>query len=156
MNLRTMKKLEKLGFDSDWLFIVKNDWRPKKTGRFEMLITNVENLDEDPTDGIFIERTRFDNAHDLSVIHHFFEGNAYVITEVESGRIIDSGIIDYSAFEYMEEETGEEWDIVDVNVVTQQDSIRKESMINQLTRENNELKAENARLKLELKYRKRY
>lgn len=159
MNLRTMKKLENLGFDSDWLLIIKNDWKPKKTGVFEMLITHIEDLDDNPAHGIFIERTKFDNAYDLSVIHHFFEGNAYVITDMRNGRRIGSGIIDYSPFEEMEEVTGTIWPITDrIALDIQQESrcTRKESMINSLTRENNELREENAKLRLELKYHKRY
>lgn len=102
MNVRTYYKLMKAGFEKDWLDDVKRNWTPKKAGKYEMLITYIEHLDDDPKDGIFVERTRFSDDKELSVIHHFFEGNAYIMTVVETGEQIGSGIIDGSPFEECE------------------------------------------------------
>ena len=101
-------KLEKLGFNKEWLDNVYTYFTPRKIGKYEMLITDIEHLDEDPRDGILIEKTCFDNAEDLSVILHFFEGNAYVLTVTETGEEIGSGIIDEAPFEECSEyETGD-------------------------------------------------
>lgn len=99
MKCNTRNKLEKLGFDPNWLDEVYNYFTPRKHGKYEMVITDIEHLDEDPRDGIFVEKTCFDNAEDLSVIHFFFEGNAYVITATETGEEIGEGIIDGAPFE---------------------------------------------------------
>ena len=84
MNICTIRKLEKLGFDKDWLMVVKSEWKPKKRGAYDMLITDIQNLSDDPLYGTRIERTKFNNDYDLSLILKYFEGNAYVIVEVDS------------------------------------------------------------------------
>lgn len=109
MNIRTWNKLERLGFQKEWLDDVKNYWGPKKHGKYEMLITNIYDLDDDPRCGIYIERTTFDNDRDLSRIHAFFEGCAYVMTDVETDEVIGEGIIDGAPFDEMEEWTETEW-----------------------------------------------
>lgn len=154
MNIRTMKKLERLGFDKDWLFVVKSEWKPKKCGQYDMLITDIKNLSDDPLYGERIERTKFDNDYDLSLIHMYFEGNAYVIVEVESNTIISKGIIDYSIFDVMHDWTQENWDMYSEEELKRERQVRieqKESLINRLTRENCELRLEIAKLRLQLK-----
>ena len=100
-------KLESLGFDKEWLDNVYSYFTPRKIGKYQMIITDIENLDEDPKYGVLIEKTCFDNAEDLSIIHFFFEGNAYVLTVTETGEKIGSGIIDGAPFEECAEfETG--------------------------------------------------
>lgn len=99
MKCNTRNKLEKLGFDPNWLDEVYNYFTPRKHGKYEMVITDIEHIDEDPRGGIFVEKTCFDNAEDLSVIHFFFEGNAYVMTVTETGEQIGEGIIDGAPFE---------------------------------------------------------
>lgn len=149
-----MRKLEKMGFDKDWLTVVKNEWKPKKKGSYDMLITDIEDLSDDPLYGVKIERTRFDNDYDLSLIHMYFEGNAYVIVEVDSNEIISKGILDYSVFDIMHDLTQENWDMFSKEELIRERQVkaeRNESLINRLTRENNELRLENAKLKLQLK-----
>lgn len=102
MNIRTMRKLMKLDFVESWLKEVKHNWKPKKTGKYEMLITFVEKLDDEPKDGIIIDRTRFDDDKELSVIHYFFEGLGYILTVAETGEQIGQGIIDGSPFDECE------------------------------------------------------
>ena len=92
-------KLERLGFDPEWLDQVYKYFTPRKNGKYSIVITDINDLSEDPRNGILIEKTCFDNAEDLSVIHHFFEGNAYVLTVVETGEWLGEGIIDQSVFE---------------------------------------------------------
>lgn len=154
MNLRTMKKLEKLGYDKDWLLVLKNEWKPKKTGQYEMLITDIEDLGDDPRDGVFIERTRFNDDYDLSIIHYFFEGNTYVITDTATGAEIDSGYLNWSVFDFMEDYTGEKWDMASREMLDVEKKLSKErcdSMIESLTKRVNELELENAKLRLQLK-----
>lgn len=156
MDLRTMRKLEKLGFDKDWLTVVKSEWKPKKRGQYDMLITYIDNLSDDPLYGKRIERTCFDNDYDLSLIHMYFEGNAYVIVDCDSNKIISKGIIDYSIFDVMHDWTQENWDMFSEEELRRERLIkaeRNESLINRLTRENAELQLEIAKLKLQLKER---
>ena len=154
MDIRTMKKLERLGFDKDWLFVVKSEWKPKKCGQYDMLITDIKDLSDDPLYGERIERTKFDNDYDLSLIHMYFEGNAYVIVDCDTNKIISKGIIDYSVFDVMHDYTQENWDMYSEEELKRERQIRaeqKESLINRLTRENCELRLENAKLRLQLK-----
>ena len=149
-----MRKLEKMGFDKDWLTVVKNEWKPKKTGQYEMLITNVKELEADPRDGVFIERTMFNDDYDLSIIHYFFEGNAYVITDTETGAEFDSLYLDRYVFNLMEDYTGEKWDMSSKEELKREEDVRqnrRESMIESLTKRVNELEIENAKLRLQLK-----
>ena len=154
MNLRTMRKLEKLGYDKDWLLVLKSEWKPKKKGQYEMLITDLKDLSADPLYGERIERTKFDNDYDLSLIHMYFEGNAYVIVEVESNTIVSKGIIDDSIFDIMHDWTQENWDMFseeEIKCERQLKAERNESIIDSLTRRINELELENAKLRLQLK-----
>ena len=149
-----MRKLEKMGFDKDWLTVVKNEWKPKKKGDYDMLITYIEDISDDPIYGVKIERTRFDNDYDLSLIHMYFEGNAYVIVEVDSNEIISKGILDYSVFDVMHEWTQENWDMFSNEELIRERQVkaeRNESLIDRLMRENQELQLENAKLRLQLK-----
>ena len=102
MNIRTMRKLIKLDFVESWLREVKRNWKPKKIGKYEMLITYIAAIDDDPEKGIIIDRTRFDDDKELSVIHHFFEGLGYILTITETGEQIGQGIIDGSPFDECE------------------------------------------------------
>ena len=154
MNICTIRKLEKLGFDKDWLMVVKSEWKPKKRGAYDMLITDIQNLSDDPLYGTRIERTKFNNDYDLSLILKYFEGNAYVIVEVDSNEIISKGILDDSVFDIMHYWTQENWDIYsnkELESERQMQAARNESIINRLTRENYELQIENAKLRLQLK-----
>lgn len=99
MRFDTRNKLERLGFDSNWLDEVYHYFTPRKHGKYKMVITDIDHLNEDPRNGIPVEKTYFDNAEDLSVIHHFFEGFAYVMTVTETGEQIGEGIIDGAPFE---------------------------------------------------------
>jgi len=154
MDIRTIKKLERLGFDEDWLTIVKSEWKPKKRGQYDMLITDIRNLSDDPLYGERIERTKFDNDYDLSLIYMYFEGNAYVIVDCDTNKIISKGIIDYSIFDVMHDYTQENWDMYSEDEIKQerlQKAERNESLINRLTRDNCELRLEIAHLKMQLK-----
>lgn len=154
MNICTIRKLEKLGFDKDWLMVVKSEWKPKKRGAYDMLITDIQNLSDDPLYGTRIERTKFNNDYDLSLILKYFEGNAYVIVEVDSNEIISKGILDDGVFDIMHYWTQENWDIYsnkELESERQMQAARNESIINRLTRKNYELRVENAKLRLQLK-----
>ena len=149
-----MMKLERLGFDKDWLTVVKSEWKPKKRGQYDMLITYIKDLSDDPLYGERIERTKFDNDYDLSLIHMYFEGNAYVIVDCDSNKIISKGIIDYSIFDVMHDYTQENWDMFSEEELKSERQIkteRNESIINKLTRENTALQLEIAKLRLQLK-----
>lgn len=149
-----MRKLEKLGFDKDWLTVIKREWKPKKNGQYDMLITCIEDLSDDPLNGVRIERTQFDNDYDLSVIHKYFEGNAYVIVDMSTNKIISSGILDDGVFDEMQYYTMKSWELYDESELAREQEVKRihqESIINRLTRENLELELEIAKLKMELK-----
>ena len=134
--------------------VVKSEWKPKKRGAYDMLITDIQNLSDDPLYGTRIERTKFNNDYDLSLILKYFEGNAYVIVEVDSNEIISKGILDDGVFDIMHYWTQENWDIYsnkELESERQMRAARNESIINRLTRENYELQVENAKLRLQLK-----
>ena len=163
MKANTRNKLERMGFDKNWLDEVYTYFTPRKHGKYEMLITNIEHLDEDPQYGEFVEKTCFDNAEDLSVIHHFFEGNAYVMTVTETGEQIGSGIIDGAPFEecsYYETEDYEhpdwQWttytleEIIKNNSKLQKYYRNVEKDYHKKVKENRELKRENEILKAKI------
>ena len=106
MDKRRAKQLEKLGFDKMWLKDVVENFKPKKTGKYTMKIYYIEHLDQDPDTGIYVETACFDNERELSIIHHFFEGEAYVMTVTETGDVIGLGIIDGAPFEEVDEAEG--------------------------------------------------
>ena len=112
MNIRTMRKLERLGWPKDWLIDVKHNFHPKKQGKYRIKIYSIDDLGDTPEDGDLLDTTCFSNDLELSIIHHFFEGQAYVMTVVETGEEIGRGIIDGAPFEEVEEyeNTGVEWD----------------------------------------------
>ena len=110
MDNKTMKKLLRLGFDKEWLEMVKTKFAPTEKGRFEIKIFDIEDLSDEPESGIFVEKTYFNTERDLSVIHFFFEGLAYVMTDNETEEEIGRGIIDGAPFDEIEEVIGERWD----------------------------------------------
>ena len=73
---------------------------------YTIKIYDIEDLSQDPKDGIYIETTCFDNERELSIIHHFFEGCAYVMNITKTKEIIGQGIIDGSPFEEIDEFEG--------------------------------------------------
>ena len=73
MNKQTYKRLLQLGWNKDWLDNINNNFHPKRKGKYEIKIYDIEDLDQDPETGIYIDTTSFDNDIDLSVIHHYFE-----------------------------------------------------------------------------------
>ena len=148
MDIRTMRKLEKLGYDKDWLTVVKSEWKPKKNGYYEIRITDIKDIGDDPRHGVFIETTTFCDDYDLSVILRYFEGNAYVITDITDMKVISKGIISANLFDFMTDYTGNQWDIFSEEEIDREKQVsqeRKESMIESLTRENYELRLEIAK-----------
>lgn len=154
MNVRTYYKLLKENFDAKWLKDVKENWSPKKFGDYEITITCGEHIDSDPADGMFIDRTTFNNDKELSEILHFFEGFHYRMIDVATGKQLGAGILDESPFEEMEEFTGKEWSwysYEQLQNMKEQKHKRRETYIEKIIRENAELRKENAELKAALK-----
>lgn len=110
MENKTMKSLLELGFDKEWLEMVTTKFAPKKKGRFEIKIFDLEDLSQEPDDGIFIDETCFDTERELSIIHFFFEGLGYVMKDNETDEEIGRGIIDGAPFDEIEEVIGEAWE----------------------------------------------
>ena len=112
MNIRKMQQLEKLGFDKKWLDDVKMHFQPKKRGKYRIKIYDIEDLSQDPEDGIWIDTTCFSTELGLSFVHYFFEGNAYVMSLAETGYEIGRGIIDGAPFDEVEEYEDKPWEWV--------------------------------------------
>lgn len=111
------KELESLGFDKEWVDVVKDNWKGKTEGKYTMDIYAIDTIDDEPYTGKLITTTFFDTPEDLDEIHKYFEGFGYVMTKQLSSTpvFIGQGIIDYSPYEEMEAYTGEPWPInVDV------------------------------------------
>ena len=109
MNIRKMYQLEKLGFDKEWLLDVKQNFHPKKKGRYEIKIYSLDDLDDEPDDGIWIDTTCFDDDLGLSVVLHFFEGNGYVMRLTETGEEIGRGILDEAPFYEAQQYDDKQW-----------------------------------------------
>ena len=109
MNIRTMERLERLGFYQEWLEEVKKGWTARKKGRYEMKIYDIDELDQEIETGIWVETTRFSDEVELTEIHKFFEGMGYVMTVVETGQEIGRGIIDGSPFDEVSQVEEKKW-----------------------------------------------
>lgn len=110
MNIRKYYQLQKLGYDQEWLDEVKMRFKPRKRGKYEIKIYDIEDLSMEPDDGIWIDTTCFNTPLGLSFVHYFFEGNAYIMKDVETDEEIGRGIIDDAPFEELEEHSGETWE----------------------------------------------
>ena len=104
MNIRKYYQLQKLGYDQEWLDEVKMRFRPKKRGKYEIKIYDIEDLGMEPADGIWLDTTCFNTALGLAFVHYFFEGNAFVLKLVETDEVIGEGIIDDLLFEELFED----------------------------------------------------
>lgn len=109
MNIRKMQQLEKLGWDQDWLDNVKMNFHPKKQGKYEIKIYDIEHIDQDPETGIWIDTTSFDNDVELSIVHFFFEGFGYVMRDKATDEIFGIGIIDGAPFEECDDHESKPW-----------------------------------------------
>lgn len=158
MRFDRKRKLEQLGFDSEWLDEVYDYWTPKKNGKYEMTITWIEDLDDDPRKGVLVEKTRFNDDKDLSITHHFFEGLAYVMTDVTTGKEIGVGTIDGSPFDECADFEGTDWhwstytteDIINMSPKLKRYYKTLEKDYHKKVKENRELKNEIARLRKHL------
>ena len=109
MNKQTAKKLIGLGWNEKEVNRICRYFHPKRKGKYKMEIYDIEDLDQEPETGVWVERAYFNNETDLSIIHYFFEGLAYVMTVSETGKEIGRGIIDFAPFDEMTMFEGKEW-----------------------------------------------
>lgn len=112
MNKRKANKLKKIGFNKIWLNDVLENFHPKKEGKYTIKIYDIDDLSQEPDDGIWIDTSCFNTALGLSFIHYFFEGNAYIMYVTDTGEEIGRGIIDGIPFEEVEEYANECWEWV--------------------------------------------
>ena len=109
MNIRKYYQLQKLGYDQEWLDEVKMRFKPRKLGKYEIKIYDIEDLSMEPADGIWLDTTCFNTALGLAFVHYFFEGNAFVLKLVETNEVIGEGIIDDGMFDILFEEEFEDY-----------------------------------------------
>ena len=102
MNIRTMCKLQRAGFDEEWLDNVKMNWKPKRIGTYLLKIVYLEDICDDPEQGIFIDNTCFDTENDLFEILKYFEGLCYILSDTATETKLSAGIIDYNLFDEIE------------------------------------------------------
>lgn len=110
MNIRKMQKLEKLGFPQNWLDDVKKNFHPKKKGKYEIKIYDLQDIGDDPEEGIWIDTTCFDDDLGLSIVLHFFEGCGYVMRLTSTGKEIGRGILDHLSFDEAQKYDDKEWE----------------------------------------------
>ena len=104
MHIRTLKKLERLGWDKTTLHYIRDNFAPKKSGKYKMQIFTLNHPAQPPEDGILIDTAFFSDEQELSLIHHFYRGNGYVLSLSETGKRISGGILNGSPFGEVEEE----------------------------------------------------
>lgn len=109
MNEERAKQLIELGWAEREVRRIKKYFHPKRSGKYKMDIYDIDDLSYEPEEGVFVETVFFDNAIDLSIIHYFFEGLAYVMSETGSDEEIGRGIIDFAPFDEMSDWEGKDW-----------------------------------------------
>lgn len=110
MRPETYKKLYATGLynHNDWLYNTKQNFHPKRKGKYKMRITDCADVSNDPEQGLYLDTACFSNQEELSVIHHYYEGCSYELCYKESGERISTGILDGAVFDEVDEE-GWEW-----------------------------------------------
>ena len=109
MKKQIAEQLIRDGWDKEWVSDILSLFVPKADGKYQMLIFDIEDLSDEPEDGTYLDTACFDNEVDLSIIHHFYEGCAYVMTIKSTGEEIGRGIIDGAPFDEVEEVGKERW-----------------------------------------------
>ena len=104
MNVLTLEKLKKAGWDEGVLNYIRDNFAPRKTGKYKMKIFTLDGEHLRPEDGILIDTASFDDAKELSLIHHFYEGNAYILTVAETDKELGRGVLNGAPFTQVEEE----------------------------------------------------
>lgn len=102
MNAATWNKLARLGYDEKFLESICT-YRKDKSKRYELRVTDIEDLDQDPADGIFICYACFNTEEELEEIYTKLEGFAFILKDKLTGEVGDGGIIDEGLFDIMED-----------------------------------------------------
>lgn len=110
MRPETYKKLyaTELYNHNNWLYNTKQNFHPKRKGKYKMRITDCADVSNDPEQGLYLDTACFSNQEELSIIHHYYEGCSYELYYKESGERISTGILDGAVFDEVDEE-GWEW-----------------------------------------------
>ena len=103
MHIKTLEKLERLGWNSETLHYIRDNFAPKKSGKYKIQIYTLNHPEQRPEDGILIETAFFDGEQELSLIHHFYQGNGYVLSFSKTGEKISGGVLNGAPFEEVEE-----------------------------------------------------
>ena len=104
MHIKTLEKLERLGWNSETLHYIHDNFAPKKSGKYKIQIYTMNYPEQRPEDGMLIETAYFDGEQELSLIHHFYQGNGYVLSFSKSEKKISSGILNGAPFGEVEED----------------------------------------------------
>lgn len=102
-------ELIELGWDETYVKYVRENFIPKTAGKFKMVITDIEDLAQDPRTGTYVDTVFFDTEFELSTIHYFYEGLAYVLTVSKTDEVIGEGVVDGAPFDEVGEFTGKNW-----------------------------------------------
>lgn len=103
MHVKTLEKLERLGWDSTTLHYIKDNFAPKKSGKYQIQIYTLAHPEQRPEDGLMIENAFFSDEQELSLIHHFYRGNGYVLYLAKTGKKISAGVLNGAPFGEVEE-----------------------------------------------------
>ena len=109
MNKQTYQKLLSTGlYDQKWLDETRQNFHPKRKGKYKLRIVDCENVGDDTDTGIYLDTACFSTQEELSVIHHYYEGCSYELYYAESNECISVGIIDGAIYDEIDEQ-GWEW-----------------------------------------------
>lgn len=101
MTAATCKKLKRLGYDADFVQSILC-FGKDNTKRYEMRVTDIEDLSMNPKDGVFICYACFNTETEFDEIHNKLEGFAYELKDKYNDEYLGSGIIDYCLYEELD------------------------------------------------------
>lgn len=116
MTAATCKKLKRLGYSEDFINSILC-YGLDKSKRFQMRVTDIEDLNENPKDGIFICHVCFNTLKEFEKALELLEGFAFVLTDKLEPTYIGEGIIDYCLYEIIEDKFKETEKIIIFNPI---------------------------------------
>ena len=102
MTAATCKKLKRLGYSEDFINSILC-YGLDKSKRFQMRVTDIIDLNDNPKDGIFICHVCFNTLKEFENAFKLLKGFAYVLTDKLEPTYIITGIIDDYLCEIIED-----------------------------------------------------
>lgn len=102
MTAATCKKLKRLGYSEDFINSILC-YGLDKSKRFQMRVTDIEDLNDNPDDGIFICHVCFNTLKEFENAFKLLKGFAYVLTDKIEPTYVGEGIIDDCLYEIIKD-----------------------------------------------------